>query len=206
MLYFTPNPAGYTAAKFSEDVAAMLPFALPEYRKYGRMISCAHCGIAHRGTSFAILAPAKPDMIAEVEIASVCDVCAPHPALLPPGQWAHVDAASALFVAAEDRATFVTDLRWFGALALREKFGWPLVSKLLHADGSVRDTCNAMIFFDGGSNGTQEEPFMFPWESEAVSFAGGEGLKAVLEAALRYGNVMNFGALFADSPKPEEAT
>jgi hypothetical protein len=202
MKKFLNNPPGYTAGQFAEDVTAMLPFALPEYQKSGQMMLCAHCGIAHQGGCFAIEASGELDTAADVEIVSVCDVCAAKPALPPPAQWAHVGAASGLFVAQEDWATFTTGLRWLGALALREKFGFPLVAKLLHADGPLRDACNAMIFFDGSSSSrTREAPFIFPWESDKLVFAGGGSIKVALEAALRYGSVMIFGELCTGSPK-----
>jgi len=53
MPHFTPNPTGYTAEKYQEDVAAMLPFALSQYQKSGRMIACAHCGRTHSDGNFA---------------------------------------------------------------------------------------------------------------------------------------------------------
>ena len=125
----------------------------------------------------------------------------------PPAQWAHVGAASGLFVTRENWATFATGLRWLGALALREKFGWPLVAKLLHADGPRRDASNAMIFCDGSSsNRVREAPFVFPWESDRLAFVAGGSIKVALEAALRYGSVMIFGEFCAGSPKHAEAT
>lgn len=207
MKKFLNNPPGYTAGQFAEDVTAMLPFALPEYQKSGQMMACAHCGIAHHGGFLAIQAGGELDTTADVEIVSVCDVCVAKPALPPPAQWAHVGAASGLFVTRENWATFATGLRWLAAQALREKFGFPLVAKLLHADGPLRDACNAMIFFDGScSTRTREAPFVYPWESDTLSFSAGGNIKLALDAALRYSNVMILGDFCTGSPKHEEAT
>lgn len=75
-MYFTPNPSGYTAEKYFQDVMAMLPFALKEYQKSGRMISCGHCGATHNSAFFYIQRCTAQNMIADVEIVSVCDnVC-----------------------------------------------------------------------------------------------------------------------------------
>ncbi|WP_321934417.1 hypothetical protein [Paraburkholderia sp. J8-2] len=191
MSYFLRNPSNYTAEKFAEDVAAVLPVALPQYQKHGQMISCARCGIGHRGGSFSIHARGEPDMITDVDIVSVCDVCSMDPALPPLDQWKHVCATSGMFVAEKNWATFATALRWLGADALREKLGWPLVSRLLQADGHLREVCNAVIFFDGSaSNLTRESPFVFPWQSDKPVFAGGGSIKVALKAALRWGSFM----------------
>ena len=41
MTYTALTPDGYTADKFAEDIASVLPFALQELKKSGRMINCA---------------------------------------------------------------------------------------------------------------------------------------------------------------------
>ncbi len=183
-MYYTPNPPGYTAEKYFQDVTTMLPFALKEYQKNGSMIKCAHCGAAHNSATFEIQKLTKQNVITDVEIVSVCEACASKPTLSPPEEWAHVDKMSGLFVPEDGWATFATGLRWLGADALRQTVGWPLISKLIHADGSLRHIANAIAFSATLNNGTRTTPLVFSWPSDKLVFVAGEAVKSSLEEVL----------------------
>jgi len=196
MPHFTPNPTGYTAEKYQEDVAAMLPFALSQYQKSGRMIACAHCGRTHSDGNFAFQSLPESGVAADVTIVSLCNTCAIEPVLPPPGQWAHVGATSSMYVEQKNWASFATALRWLGADALRAELGWPLAAKVLHADGPLRDQCNAIVFSDAGGNRVRTTAFAFSWGADLHSFAGSGIIKAALEMALRGDLVTIMGRLF----------
>ncbi|WP_124486884.1 MULTISPECIES: hypothetical protein [unclassified Burkholderia] len=184
MKILVPNPSNYTAENYSQDVMAMLPFALKEYQKNGSMVQCAHCGAAHSSTNFQIHKCTEQAVITDIEIVSVCDKCASKPTLPSPGQWAHVGKTSGLFVPEDGWATFAMGLRWLGAYALRETVGWPLISRLLHADGSLCHVANAVAFSGTRNNGTWVIPLVFSWPSDEVVFAAGEAIKSSLDEVL----------------------
>ena len=196
MPHFTPNPPGYSAEKFQEDVAAMLPFALPQCQKSGRMIACAQCGNSHSDVGFAFQSFPESGVVTDVTIVSVCNPCAIEPMLPPRGPWTHVGVASSMYVEQKDWASFATWLRRLGADALREELGWPLAAKLLHADGPLRDQCDALVFSDAGGNRVRTTAFAFSWGTSPHSFVGSGIIKAALEAALRGDLVTIMGSPF----------
>jgi len=195
MKILAPNPPGYTAEEYSQDVMAMLPFALKEYQKNGSMIKCAHCGAAHSSTNFQIHKCTGQNVTTDIEIVSVCESCASKPTLSPLEEWAHVGTMSGLFVPEKGWATFAMGLRWLGAYALRETVGWPLISRLLHADGSLCDVANAIAFSGTRSNGTWVIPLVFAWPSDDHVFATGQAIASSLDEVLFGAICLRNGAL-----------
>lgn len=119
MTYMTLNLRAYTAEQYAEDIATILPSALPELRSIGRMTTCAHCGSAHGGICFAIHKCIEDGVTTDVEVVAVCDSCAAD-GLMPPQQWAYVGETSGLFVAEENWAEFARTLRFLCASAFGE--------------------------------------------------------------------------------------
>ncbi|SPA46772.1 hypothetical protein [Cupriavidus taiwanensis] len=199
MIPKTTNPPGYTAERYMEDLQAVLPFALPELRKIDRLTTCAQCGVMENALNF-VFHHIKDGL----EVAVVCNTCI-EKGLLPPHQWQHADDASGMFVAREHWAAFAKVLRYFGAWALREELGFPLIAKSLHADDIPDPSCTGIAFFEttpATGNRFLEALCWFQWQPHDRTYAGGGELRTALHAALTSSALMKRLGAKAGMPKP----
>lgn len=186
MIPMTTNPPGYTADRYMDDLVAVLPYALPELRNIGRMTTCAQCGAVKDDLQFVFHHIKDGSRVIEIEVGVVCNACIDD-GLLPPRQWQHACDASGLFVTRKHWATFAKTLRCFGAWALREELGFPLIAKSLHADATPDPSCTGIAFFETTeATGSRflEAPCWFKWQPDDRTYAGGGELRTALHAAL----------------------
>ncbi|WP_139140422.1 hypothetical protein [Variovorax boronicumulans] len=117
------NTSNNTAEKFTADVAALLPFALPELQKLGFMKTCAHCGKPFDGGALAVHVGRDQGQPMKASILALCKADRTSLTKTPPNDWAHVSETSGLFPAQSEWARLVKELSYCAIVALHKVDG-----------------------------------------------------------------------------------